>query len=49
MLNSALVITGNGPIHLPITLAGKLFTILDALLGVVLFVTVIGVVAATKI
>jgi Ion channel len=42
-LDAALVMTGNGPIHHPQTPAGKLFTILDALLGVILFAAVIGV------
>ena len=42
-LNSALVMTGNGPAHEPRTPGGKLFTILDALFGVILFAGVIGV------
>lgn len=42
-LDAALVMTGNGPIHHPRTPAGKLFTILHALLGVILFATVIAV------
>ena len=42
-LNAALVMTGNGPGHPPRTLGGKLFTIFDALLGVIVFVAVIGV------
>jgi hypothetical protein len=42
-LNAALVMTGNGPAHSATTTGGKLFTILDALLGVMLFAAVIGV------
>ena len=42
-VNSALVMTGNGPSHQPHTPGGKLFTILDALFGVILFAAVIGV------
>ena len=42
-LISALVITGNGPVHPPRTPAGKLFTIFYAMLGVILFAAVIGV------
>lgn len=42
-VNAALVMTGNGPIHQPRTTGGKLFTIVDALFGVVLFAAVIGV------
>jgi Ion channel len=42
-LDSALVITGNGPIHPPHTPSGKLFSIFYALLGVVLYAAVIGV------
>ena len=42
-LNAALVMTGNGPIHPPHTAAGKLFSISYAMLGVILFAAVIGV------
>lgn len=42
-VNAAMVMTGNGPVHPPHTPAGKVFAILDALLGVTLFVIVIGV------
>lgn len=42
-VNSALVMTGNGPAHQPHTTGGKLFTIVDSLLGVMLFAAVIGV------
>jgi hypothetical protein len=42
-VNAALVMTGNGPAHQPRTSAGKLFTIVDALFGVILFAAVIGV------
>ena len=42
-LNAALVMTGNGPVHPPRTLEGKWFTIVYALLGVMLFAAVIGV------
>lgn len=42
-LNASLVMTGNGPVHPPQTPGGKLFTILDAMLGVILFAAVIGV------
>ncbi len=42
-VNSSLVMTGNGPIHPPHTAAGKVFAIIDALLGVILFAVVIGV------
>ena len=41
-LNAALVMTGNGPSHPPLTRAGKIFTIFDALFGVILFGAVIG-------
>ena len=42
-LNAALVMTGNGPVHPPHTPEGKLFTVFYALLGVILFAAVIGV------
>ena len=42
-LNAALVLTGNGPVHPPRTPGGKLFTIFYAMLGVILFAAVIGV------
>ena len=42
-LNAALVMTGNGPIHPVLTPGGKIFTIFYSLLGVILFVAVIGV------
>lgn len=41
-LNASLVITGNGPVDRPITLGGKLFVTLYAILGVILFAAVIG-------
>jgi hypothetical protein len=41
-LNAALVMTGNGPVNPPRTPGGKLFTILDALVGSILFAGVIG-------
>ncbi len=41
-LNAALVMTGNGPVHPPHTAGGKLFTMLDALFGVILFAAVMG-------
>ena len=44
VLNAALVITGNGPVHSPHTPGGKLFTVFYSLLGVILFATVIGVI-----
>ena len=44
ILNAALVITGNGPVQPPHTPGGKLFTVFYALLGVILFATVIGVI-----
>ncbi|REK10814.1 MAG: two pore domain potassium channel family protein [Planctomycetota bacterium] len=43
-LNSALVITGNGPVYPPYTAEGKLVTIVHALVGVLLFAAVIAVV-----
>lgn len=42
-LNSALVITGNGPIGAIHSAAGKVFTALDALLGGVTFIVVAAV------
>jgi len=42
-LNAALVMTGNGPVDPPHTEAGKLFSIFFAMLGVILFAAVIGV------
>ena len=44
ILNAALVITGNGPVHPPHTPGGELFTVFYALPGVILFATVIGVI-----
>ena len=41
-LNAALVMTGNGPIDHPQTPGGKLFVVLFAILGVILFAAVIG-------
>jgi Ion channel len=41
-LNAAMIMTGNGPAHLPQTPTGKIFAICNALLGVILFVAVIG-------
>ena len=43
LLNAALVMTGNGPVHQPQTPAGKLFTTMDALFSVILFAAVMGV------
>jgi uncharacterized membrane protein len=42
-LNAALVMTGNEPIHAPHIAAGKLFSISYAMMGVILFAAVIGV------
>ncbi len=42
-LNAALVMTGNGALYPPRTAGGKLFTICDALGGVIVFAAVIGV------
>lgn len=42
-VNAALVMTGNGPIHPPHTDGGKQFTLLFALLGVILFAAVTAV------
>src|SRR5664279_2885945 len=42
-LNAALVMTGNGPVHAPRTPGSKLFIVVYALLGVILFAAVIGV------
>ncbi|WP_020465583.1 ion channel [Singulisphaera acidiphila] len=42
-LNAALVMTGNGPVHALRTPGSKLFTVVYALLGVILFAAVIGV------
>jgi uncharacterized membrane protein len=42
-LNAALVMTGNGPFQHPRSSGGKLFTVCYALLGAILFATVIGV------
>lgn len=41
-LNASLVMTGNGPVDRPHTVGGKLFVILYAILGVILFAAVIG-------
>jgi Ca2+/H+ antiporter len=43
-LNATSVMTGNGPLHPPHTADGKLYTLFDALLGVIVFVAVIGVI-----
>jgi hypothetical protein len=42
-LDAALVMAGNGPVHVPRTSGSKLFTVVYALLGVILFAAVIGV------
>jgi len=42
-LNAALVMSGNGPVYAPRTPGSKLFTVVYALLGVILFAVVIGV------
>ena len=42
-LNAAVVITGNGPFHPPHTSGAKLFSIFYAMMGVILFAAVIGV------
>ncbi len=49
LLNSALVITGNGPIGSIQSTAGKLFTVADALLGGITFVVVAAVLLAPVI
>lgn len=41
-LNASLVMTGNGPLHHPLSAEGKLFVTLYAILGVILFAAVIG-------
>ena len=45
-VDAAMVITGNGLVTHPATAAGKLFSIADALFGVMAFITVTGVVLA---
>jgi len=44
LLNAALVVTGNGPIARMQTAAGKIFLLLYAILGVMVFAAVISVV-----
>lgn len=45
-LQASLMITGNGPIYPPQTEAAKIFALFDAWLGVIVFVTVTGVLLA---
>jgi hypothetical protein len=45
-LNSVLVITGNGPAQVPRTTAGRIFAMVFAVLGVMVFVSVLGLLLA---
>lgn len=45
-LQASLIVTGNGPIFPPQTEGAKIFALFDAWLGVIIFVTVTGVLLA---
>lgn len=45
-LNSVLIITGNSPAHEPRTTAGTVFTMVFALLGVMVYISILAVLLA---
>ena len=46
LLNASMILAGMGPIHVPVTVAGKLFASFYALFSGVVFITVAGVLMA---